>query len=99
MKVSGKAMIALGATAAAVSALAMAASPHGVTQAKAEAPKAAGPARVDNFLLADQDLLGRELYRMSDDKAVVLVSYASADKQIHADAAAIMALKAKGVDV
>lgn len=96
---SGKAMIALGATAAAAGVLAMAASPHGVNQAKAEAPKVAGPARVDDFLLADQDLLGRELYRMSDDKAVVLVTYASADKQIHADAKALMALKAKGVDV
>ncbi|HEY3950416.1 hypothetical protein [Phenylobacterium sp.] len=95
MKVfSGKAMLALGVSAAALGALAMAASPHGVTQAKAEAPKVAGPARVDNFLLADQDLLGRELYRMSDDKAVVLVTYASADKQVHADASALMALKA-----
>ncbi|MBS0363596.1 MAG: hypothetical protein JSR98_19650 [Proteobacteria bacterium] len=99
MKVSGKTMAALGVTAAAVGALAMAASPHGVTQAKADAPKAAGPARVDNFLLADQDLLGRELYRFSDDKAVVLVSYATNDKQLHADAPALMALKAKGVDV
>jgi len=99
MKVSRKAMIALGATATAVSALALAASPQGMSQAKAEAPKMAGPARVDNFLLADQDLLGRELYRFADDKAVVLVSYASADKQIHADAPALMALKKKGVDV
>lgn len=99
MKVSRKAMIALGVTAGAVGALALAASPHGVSQAKAEASKVSGPDRVDNFLLADQDLLGRELYRMADDKAVVLVSYASADKQIHADAKALMALKAKGVDV
>ncbi|MBS0333753.1 MAG: redoxin domain-containing protein, partial [Proteobacteria bacterium] len=93
-KVSGRAVVALGVTAAAVGALAMAASPHGVAQARAEAPKVAGPARVDNFLLADQDLLGRELYRMADDKAVVLVTYASADKQLHADAPALMALKA-----
>lgn len=94
MKVSGKAFVALGATAAAVSALALAASPHGVSQAKAEAPKVTGPARVDDFMLADQDLLGRQLYRMADDKAVVLVTYASADKQLHADAKALMALKA-----
>ncbi|THD64274.1 hypothetical protein [Phenylobacterium sp.] len=94
MKLSGKTMLALGATAAATGALAFAASPHGVSQAKAEATKVAGPARVDDFILADQDLLGRQLYHMADDKAVVLVTYASADKQIHADAKALMALKA-----
>jgi hypothetical protein len=102
MNVSRKSAIGLGALATAASVLALMASPHGVTAAKAEAPKVTGPARVDDFLLADQDLLGRQLYRMSDDKAVVLVTYASADKQIHADAKALMALKAaypKGVDV
>ncbi len=102
MSISRKTAIGLGALATAASALALMASPYGATSAKAQSPKVAGPARVDNFLLADQDLLGRELYRMSDDKAVVLVTYASADKQIHADAHALMALKAaypKGVDV
>jgi mono/diheme cytochrome c family protein len=92
MKASGT--IALGATAAAIGALALAAAPHGLSQAKAEAPKVAGPARVDDFMLADQDLLGRQLYRMADDKAVVLVTYASGDKQLRADAPALMALKA-----
>ena len=102
MNMSRKTAIGLGALATAASALALMASPHGVTQAKAEAPKVAGPARVDDFLLADQNLLGRQLYRMADDKAVVLVTYASADKQLHADAKALMALKAaypKGVDM
>ena len=103
MKMSQKTVAGLGALAAAASALALAASPHGVTQAKAEAPKVAGPARVDDFVLADQDLLARQLYRMSDDKAVVLVTYASGDNQLHADAEALMALKAayagKGVDM
>ncbi|HLZ73399.1 hypothetical protein [Phenylobacterium sp.] len=94
MSISRKTAIGLGALATAASALALMASPHGVTAARAEATKVAGPARVDDFLLADQDLLGRELYRMSDDKAVVLVTYASADKQVHADAHALMALKA-----
>ena len=78
-------------------------SPHGVTQAKAEATEVAGPARVDDFMLADQNLLARQLYRMGDDKAVVLVTYAAGDKQLHADAPALMALKAayagKGVDM
>jgi hypothetical protein len=86
MKMSQKTAIGLGALAAAASALALTVSSHGVTQAKADAPKVAGPARVDDFMLADQNLLGRELYRMSDDKAVVLVTYASGDKQLHADA-------------
>jgi len=36
---------------------------------------------VDDFLLADQNLFGRQLYWMGQDKAVVLVTYASADKQ------------------
>ena len=62
--------------------------------AHAAAAPVAGPARVDDFMLADQNLLARQLYRMSDDKAVVLVTYASGDKQLHADARALMALKA-----
>jgi hypothetical protein len=102
MKASHKTAIGLGALAAAASAFALGLSPHGATQARAEAAKVAGPARVDDFMLADQDLLGRQLYRMSDDKAVVLVTYASGDKQLHADAPALMALKAaygKGVDM
>ncbi|HZZ68820.1 MAG TPA: hypothetical protein VFE18_11675 [Phenylobacterium sp.] len=95
MKISTKAtMVSLTALAAALGALAIGGASHGVTQAKAEAPKVAGPARVDDFMLADQNLLGRQLYRMSDDKAVVLVTYASGDKQLHADAKALMALKA-----
>jgi Copper type II ascorbate-dependent monooxygenase, C-terminal domain/EF hand/AhpC/TSA family len=103
MKMSHKTAIGLGALAAGVSALALAASPHGVTQAKAEASRVAGPTQVDDFLLADQNLFGRQLYRMGQDKAVVLVTYASGDKQLRADAPALMALKAayagKGVEI
>jgi mono/diheme cytochrome c family protein len=103
MKVSMKAtVVGASALAAALGALALGGL-HGAGQAKAETPKVAGPARVDDFLLADQDLIGRQLYRMSDDKAVVLVTYASGDKQLHADATALMALKAayagKGVEM
>ena len=94
MKVSRKAVVGLGALATAASALALMASPHGVSAAKADASKIVGPARVDDFMLADQDLLGRQLYRMADDKAVVLVTYATGDKQLRADAKALMALKA-----
>ncbi|MDB5418512.1 MAG: hypothetical protein JWP50_1931 [Phenylobacterium sp.] len=71
--------------------------------AHADAQATAAPARVDDFLLADQDLVGRQLYRMSGDKAVVLVAYQTGDKQVHADAGALMALKAayagKGVEM
>ena len=68
--------------------------------ARADAAQSlAAPTRVADFLLADQDLLGRQLYHHADDKAVVLVAYQTNDKQIHADAKALMALKAKGVDV
>jgi mono/diheme cytochrome c family protein len=103
MRTSRKAVVGLGAIATAASALALMASPPGVSSAKAEAPNVVGPARVDDFLLADQNLFGRQLYRMGQDKAVVLVTYASGDKQIHADAPALMALKAayagKGVEM
>src|SRR6185503_8788271 len=104
MKVSSKATMAgLATLAAAVGALTLGGASHGVSQAKAEAGKVAGPTRVDDFMLADQDLLAHQLYRMSDDKAVVLVTYASGDKQLRADAPALMALKAayagKGVDM
>jgi len=102
MKTSHKTVIGLAALAAAAGALVLAGSPQGASQAKAEPMKVVGPDRVDDFMLADQNLLARQLYRMSDDKAVVLVSYASGDKQLRADAPALMALKAaygKGVDM
>jgi hypothetical protein len=102
MKTS-RAIVGLGAVVTAVSTLALMASAQGVSNAKAEAPKVAAPARVDDFLLADQNLFGRQLYRMAQDKAVVLVTYASGDRQLHADAPALMALKAayagKGVEL
>ena len=90
------------AAAAGAAALVLGGSPHGLARATADAPLAM-PATVDDFMLADQNLLARQLYRMADDKAVVLVTYASGDAAIHADAKALMALKAdfagKGVDV
>ena len=63
---------------------------------------AAGPQRVDDFQLADQTYLARHLYKMKDDKAVVLISYAAGDAALKADAPAYHALKTayagKGVD-
>lgn len=103
MRISRKAVVGLGALATAASALALIAFPHGLSSAQAETPKISSPARVDDFLLADQALFGRQLYRMAQDKAVVLVTYAAGDKQLHADAPALMALKAayadKGVEM
>ena len=89
--------------AVAAGALALASGGHGVSQASAQSAPSVGPATVDDFMLADQNLLARQLYRHSNDKAVVLVSYASGDATLHADAKALMALKAayagKGVDM
>jgi hypothetical protein len=96
------AFLGLGAMATAATAIALAIGSPVSSSARAAAP-IAGPARVDDFMLADQNLFGRQLYRMAGDKAVVLVAYASGDKQLHADAAALTALKSsyadKGVEV
>ena len=70
------------------------------TGAVAQAPAAQA---VDDFVLPDQHYLARQLYRMGDAKAVVLISYASGDATIRKEAAAYEALKAaykpKGVEV
>ncbi|MGZ6019052.1 MAG: hypothetical protein ACXWKO_10315 [Phenylobacterium sp.] len=59
-------------------------------------------ARVDNFLLVDAGLRAYELYRMSDDKAVVLVTQSNGDAVMRGQAPALNALKAayagKGVE-
>ena len=61
------------------------------------------PARVDNFMLVDQNLEAHELYRLADAKAVVILTYARGDSALKVDAPAIMALKEaygpKGVEV
>ena len=61
--------------------------------AQADAP-AARPAMVEDFVLPDQNLLARQLYRMGDAKAVVLITYASGDAAVRAEAPGWMALKA-----
>jgi mono/diheme cytochrome c family protein len=66
---------------------------------------AQGPAvqAVDDFVLPDQHYLARQLYRMGDAKAVVLITYASGDATVRKEAASYEALKAaykaKGVEV
>ncbi|WP_372787004.1 peroxiredoxin family protein, partial [Phenylobacterium sp.] len=104
MKMSRKsAGVGLAGLTVAAAALALGGASRGVSAAKAQSAPAAAPATVDDFMLADQNLLARQLYRMSDDKAVVLVTYASGDAALRADARALMALKAayagKGVDM
>lgn len=54
----------------------------------------AGIVRVDDFQLSDQDFFARQLYRLKDAKAVVILSYASGDGEVARDAAKLMALKA-----
>jgi len=73
-----------------------------VGRVAAEPRKAAAPARVDDFQLADQNYVGRRLYKMKDARAIVLISYAAGDTTVRADAPTYMALKAayapKGVE-
>jgi len=71
--------------------------------AKADTATAARPLQVSDFTLPDQAFLAHQLYRMRDAKAVVLMTYASGDAEVHKDAAGLMALKrgyaGKGVEV
>ncbi len=54
----------------------------------------AAPARVDNFMLVDQNLEAHELYRLADASAVVVVTQANGDAVVRALAPALKALKA-----
>ncbi|HEY4188374.1 MAG TPA: hypothetical protein VGP07_25090, partial [Polyangia bacterium] len=51
----------------------------GVAQGASASEGPAASARVDNFLLVDTSLRAWELYRLSDDKAVVLVTQSNGD--------------------
>ncbi len=66
-----------------------------------DAPAAQG-LKADDFMLADQNFLARQLHRMKDAKAVVLITYAN-DPIVRREAARYMALKTayagKGVEV
>jgi hypothetical protein len=70
--------------------------------ARADAPPAAAKAPIGDFMLADQNLLAKQLYRMADAKAVVIVTYAPGDAAVHAEAAGYKALQTayapKGVE-
>ena len=69
-----------------------AASPAAAVEA---GPTAALPATIDNFMLADTDYMGHELYRMSDAKAIVIVTHANGCPIVRNLAPALRELKAK----
>ena len=89
-----KRVTALVAGAAAVALLA-GVSGGALALAGGDAPKTA---KVDDFQLADQNYLGRHLYKMKDAKAVVLISYQAGDAAIKADAAKYAALQSAYTD-
>ncbi len=88
MKTQGLGLMAVAATLGALSVGVLSQGP-----ARADAPMVK-PTQVDDFMLPDQNYLGRQLYRMSDAKAVVLITYASGDATIRTEAKTYMALKA-----
>ena len=54
--------------------------PNGLAQG---APAAAtAPARVDNFMLVDQDLQAHELHRLAGSKAVLIVTQLNGDAEV-----------------
>ncbi|WP_374468908.1 hypothetical protein [Phenylobacterium sp.] len=64
---------------------------------------AAAPARVDNFMLVDQNLEAHELYRLADARAIAIVTHAAGDPEIRRLAPQLAALRqryaAQGVEL
>ena len=65
----------------------------GPSAARAGTAVEASPAKVDDFMLADQQYLAHQLYRMKDARAVVLITTGAGDPAVRENAAAYMALK------
>jgi len=89
----------------AVAAIALAAGYAGVSTLTAPAvaaDAATSGLRVDNFRLADNNLFATDLYRLADAKAVVIITQATGDATLKAQAATlksmIAAYKDKGVE-
>lgn len=61
----------------------------------AESAAIATPASIDNFMLADTEYMGHELYRMSDAKVIVIVTQANGCPIVRNLAPALRELKAK----
>ena len=94
--------IGLAAMAVAMGSVGLGVTAHSTAQAASAPRPGCSPAKADDFMLADQNYLAHQLHRMSDAKAVVLITYAN-DPAVRRDAAAFMALKTayagKGVEV
>jgi peroxiredoxin len=67
-------------------------SPASATQT---ATRPAQPATIDNFMLADTDYMGHELYRMTDAQAIVIVTHANGCPIVRNLAPALRELTAK----
>ena len=103
MKISNKlAGAGLAAMTVALGALVTGVVLQGAARADPESARPDAPKVVRDFMLADQNLQAWQLHRLRDDKAVVLITYAAGDRQVHADAPAYAALQTayvgKGVD-
>ena len=68
---------------------------HAKAQAVVGAATSGAAMKVDDFMLADQDFLAHQLYRMNDAKAVVLITTGVGCPIVRNNAAAYMALKKK----
>jgi hypothetical protein len=97
MKTARIAMLSVGA--ALMAGLIGSAAPGALASASATATRAA---RVDNFLLVDQNLVAHELFRLADAPAVVIVTHQTGDAAAAGAAARLNALAAgyggKGVE-
>lgn len=67
----------------------------GAPTAAVETATAAAPATIDNFMLADTDYMGHELYRMSDAKAIVIITQGNGCPIVRNLSPALKAMKAK----
>jgi peroxiredoxin len=67
----------------------------GSDAAASETARTMTPRTIDNFMLADTDYMGHELYRMSDAKLIVIISHANGCPIVRNLAPAIRELKAK----
>ncbi|MGA0606220.1 redoxin family protein [Phenylobacterium sp. VNQ135] len=63
--------------------------------AAVETASAATPATIDNFMLPDETLMGHELYRLADAKAIVIITQANGCPISRSLAPAVRELKAK----
>uniref|UniRef100_UPI0028126DD0 redoxin domain-containing protein n=1 Tax=Phenylobacterium sp. TaxID=1871053 RepID=UPI0028126DD0 len=68
---------------------------NATTASAVETAQAAAPATIDNFMLPDETLMGHELYRLADAKAIVIITQANGCPISRSLAPAVRELKAK----